>query len=362
MLPDAPVPPERISRIRSELSGFRVDAILFLDMKNIRYLTGFTGSDGALLIWQDQKTLLVDGRYTYQAEGETEDVAVIEYREKTDGIESVLVDSGIKTVGFEATAMNVHTYLRLKNRIKGVALKPISSEISAIRAIKDETEIARIRKASEISFQAMTDVRELIKPGVREKDIALELEFRMGRHGAEQIAFPTIVASGANSSLPHAKPGSRKIGKGDIVMIDCGAVYQGYHSDETWTVVVGNGEDRHKEVYAVVKEAHDRALEAVRPGVPCREIDRVARSLIEDKAFGKYFSHGTGHGVGLDVHEAPRISTQSEHVLRKGMVVTIEPGVYIPHLWGVRIEDMVLVKENGCEVLTRMPKDFTVLN
>ncbi len=362
MFPDMPVPPERISKIRSGLSGFHVDAILFLDMKNIRYLTGFTGSDGALLIGQDKKTLLVDGRYTHQAQREVGDVAVIEYREKVDGIKSVLMGDGLKTIGFEATAMDVHTYLSLKNKTKGVALKPISGEISAIRTIKDETEIARMRKAAEISFQAMTDVRELIKPGVKEKDIALELEFRMGRYGADQIAFPTIVASGANSSLPHAKPGSRRMNRGDVVMIDFGAVYQGYHSDETWTVALGNGGDRQKEVYAVVKEAHDRALDAVKPGVPCREIDRVARSFIENKTLGEYFSHGTGHGVGLDVHEAPRISTQSEHVLQKGMVVTIEPGVYIPDLWGIRIEDMILVKEDGCEVLTKMPKGFTVLN
>jgi len=362
MPPDAPVPSERISRIRAGLPDLRVDAILFLDMKNIRYLTGFTGSDGALLIGQDKKTLLVDGRYTHQARGEVGDVAVIEYREKADGIESVLMDSGIKTVGFEATAMNVHSYLRLKSKMKGVTLKPISDEISAIRTVKDETEIARMRKAAEISFQALTDIRELIKPGVREKDIALELEYRMGRYGADQIAFPTIVASGVNSSLPHAKPGSRRVERGDVVMIDCGSVYQGYHSDETWTVAIGNGENRQKEVYAVVKEAHDRALEAVRPGVACREIDHVARSFIETKTLGEYFSHGTGHGVGLDVHEAPRISTQSEHVLKKGMVVTIEPGVYIPNLWGIRIEDMVLVKEDGCEVLTKMPKGFTILN
>jgi Xaa-Pro aminopeptidase/Xaa-Pro dipeptidase len=362
MFPDMQVFQERISKVRLDLSVFHVDAILFLDMKNIRYLTGFTGSDGALFIGHEQKTLLVDGRYTHQAKREVTDISIIEYREKVDGIESVIIDSGLKTIGFEAAAMNVQTYLGLNSRTKGVTLKPVSGEISAIRTVKDETEIARMRKAAEISFKALKDVRELIKPGVMEKDIALEIEFKMGRYGADQIAFPTIVASGVNSSLPHAKPGSRRIEPGDVVMIDYGAVYQGYHSDETWTVMVGNSEHRQKEIYAVVKEAHDRALSAVKAGISCKEIDRVARSFIENKILGEYFPHGTGHGVGLDVHEAPRISTQSEHVLQKGMVVTIEPGVYIPDLWGIRIEDMILVKENGCEVLTRMPKDFTVLN
>jgi Xaa-Pro aminopeptidase len=362
MFPNGLIFSERSSRIRSGLLGFSVDAILFLDMKNIRYLTGFTGSDGALLVGRDKQVLLVDGRYTNQAKRDVEDTEVFEYREKVDGIEAILAERDLKTIGFESTVMNVHTYLKLKEKMKRVAFTPMSGEVSMIRTVKDETEIARMRKASDISYQAMTAVRELIKPGVKEKDIALELEFRMGRYGAEQIAFPTIVASGPNSSLPHAKPGSRRIEKGDIVMIDCGAAYEGYHSDETWTFVIGNGENRQKEVYAVVKEAHDRALGAVKAGVPCREIDRVARSFIEKKTLGKYFSHGTGHGVGLDVHETPRIATTSEHVLKTGMVVTIEPGVYIPNLWGIRIEDMVLVKEDGCEVLTRMPKGFTVLN
>ena len=362
MFPDAPVYSERISRIRSLLSGLQVDAMLFLDMKNILYLTGFTGSDGALLIGLDMKMLMVDGRYTHQAKQEAENVEVFEYRDKAEGIENILADSGFKSVGFEAMAMNVHIYLNLKDRLKDVTLEPVSNEISAIRTIKDDAEVACMRKASEISFQALSAVRELIKPGVMEKDIALELEFRMGRYGAEQIAFPTIVASGVNSSLPHAKPGSRRIERGDVVMIDCGSVYHGYHSDETWTCVVGNGGDRQREVYDAVKEAHDRALMAVRSGVACMEIDHIARSCIDGKALGKYFSHGTGHGVGLDVHEAPRIAIKSEQMLETGMVVTIEPGVYIPNLWGVRIEDMVLVEENGCEVLTKMPKDFMILN
>jgi Xaa-Pro aminopeptidase len=362
MLQDKAVFSERISRVRSGFSNLLVDGI-FLDMKNIRYLTGFTGSEGALVVGADRNVLLVDGRYTLQAKREVKDAIVYEYREKVDGITSVLQDRVVKTVGFEAMVMNVHIYLKLKEKMKEVTLKPISGEIDAIRAIKDETEIACMKRASEISFQAMDAVRELIKPGVMEKDIALELEFKMGQYGAEQVAFPIIVASGNNSSLPHASPGSRRIKKGDVVILDYGAVYQGYHSDETWTVVVGSLENKKKkEVYVVVKEALDRAIEAAKPGVPCKEIDRVARSFIGDSGFGKYFSHGTGHGVGLDVHEAPRISMQSEHILQKGMTVTIEPGIYIPGQWGVRIEDMFLVKEQGCEALTRMPKDFTILN
>lgn len=356
------VPPERISKIQSRLYELDVEALLFLDIKNIRYLTGFTGSDGALMIGEKQKLLLVDGRYTNQAKREVAGLEVFECREKIEGIEVVLSDGGLQSVGFESTAMNVTTYLKLKEKLKNVTLNPMSNEIDAVRAIKDDEELSCIRKAAEISFQALTAVCDLIKPGVREKDIAIELEYRMGRFGAEQISFATIVASGVNSAQPHAAPGSRKIKNGDVVMIDYGAVYSGYHSDETLTFVVGNADKKQKEVYLLVKKAHDTALESVKAGVPCKDVDRIARDCIESGNMGKYFTHGTGHGVGLDVHEAPRIATKSENILEAGMVVTIEPGVYIPDLWGIRIEDMILVKEEGFEVLTKAPKDFTVLN
>ncbi|GAJ05933.1 unnamed protein product [marine sediment metagenome] len=179
--------------------------------------------------------------------------------------------------------------------------------------------------------------------------------------GAERVSFESIVASGKNSALPHATPGFKKIEKGDFVIIDYGAVYGGYHSDETCTFVVESVTDRQKEIYSIVKDAHGRALDSVRAGVACREVDRIVRDHIEGAGFGKHFSHGTGHGVGLDVHEAPRLFTKADGSLEAGMVVTIEPGVYIPDLWGVRIEDMVLVKEDGCEVLTRIPKDLRIL-
>jgi len=190
----------------------------------------------------------------------------------------------------------------------------------------------------------------------------MELEFHIRKCGAELVSFPTIVATGANSAQPHAAPGSREIENGDIVMIDYGAIYRGYHSDETCTFVVGRADKKQKEVYSLVKNAHDMALEAIKTGTPCREIDRIARSCIEGGNLGKFFTHGTGHGVGLDVHEAPRIADKSINILEAGMVVTIEPGVYIPDQWGIRIEDMVLVKQGGGEVLTKVPKDLTILH
>jgi len=353
--------PQRILKVLSRLNSLNVDALLFLDIKNVRYLTGFTGSDGALLIGKRHKLLMVDGRYTNQAKREVHGVEIFQYREKIEGIEAVISDNSLKSIGFESTAMNVTTFLKLKKILKAVKLTPMSHEIDTIRTVKDKTEIAYIRKAGEIASEALSALCDYIKPGVTEKDIAVELDYRMARNEAEQVSFSTIVASGVNSSQPHAAPGSRKIRNGDIVMIDYGAVYHGYHSDETCTFIVGRADKKQKEVYSLVKEAHDRAFAAVKAGASCKEIDRIARTCIESKDMGKYFTHGTGHGVGLDVHEAPRIADKSEHILEEGMVVTIEPGVYIPDLWGIRIEDMVLVKKNGFEVLTKVPKDLTIL-
>lgn len=351
----------RISRIRSMLTGLEIEAVLFFDMRNIRYLVGFSGSDGALLVWENGVVLMVDGRYVTQAKGEARGAEIFEYSDKMDGIARVVTDAGLRSVGFESVAINFDHYLNLKGKLDGLVLKPISEEINSMRAVKDQDEIELIKKAVEISSQALASTLELVRPGIRERDVALELEYRMKGKGAEKVSFETIVASGKNAALPHATPGSRSIEDGDFVFIDYGAVYGGYHSDETCTFAVGSVTDRQKEIYGIVKEAHDRALDSVRAGVACREVDRIARNHIEIAGLGEYFSHGTGHGVGLDVHEAPRIFAKSESYLEAGMVITVEPGIYIPDLWGVRIEDMVLVEEDGCEVLTKMPKDLRIL-
>ncbi len=353
---------QRISKVLSSLNSHNVEALLFLDIKNVRYLTGFRGSDGALLIGKRQKLLMVDGRYTNQAKREVRDVEIFQYREKAEGIEAVILDTSLKSIGFESTSMNVTNYMKLKKKLKSVKLKPMSHEIDTIRAVKDKKELSHIRKAADIAYKALGTVYEFIKPGVSEKDIAIELDYRIVRAGAEEVSFSTIVATGVNSSQPHATPGSCKIKNGDVVMIDYGAVCNGYHSDETCTFIVGRADKKQKEVYSLVKEAHDKALACVKAGAACKGIDHIARTCIESGDMGKYFTHGTGHGVGLDVHEAPRIADKSKHILEAGMVITIEPGVYIPGAWGIRIEDMVMVKENGFEVLTKVPKDFTVLH
>ena len=352
----------RLVAIHAIMASRGVEALLFLDIKNIRYLTGFSGSDAALLVSENQTVLLVDGRYTTQARKQTRRIRVFEYREKAAGIAQVASGLRVKTLGFEAAAITYEFYAILLKKLRNIKLRAVTDDhLGGLRSIKSGREIAFIKKAVQISTQALEAVLPLVKPGVQESDIALELHYRIRQQGAEGLAFEAIVASGENAALPHAKPGSRRIKKGDLVVIDFGAVYGGYHSDETCTFGIGRLNRSQKKAYETVKEAHDRALDAIRAGVACREIDGIARRCIEKRGYGKYFSHGTGHGIGLDVHEAPRLSIASNGALQDGMVVTVEPGIYIPGRWGIRLEDSVLVKKGGYEVLTRIPKDLTIL-
>lgn len=351
---------ERITRITSKLTALCVEGILFFDMKNIRYLTGFTGSDGVLFTGEKENILLVDGRYVTQAKQEVTDCDIIEYRDKVDGLATLISDHNMKIIGFESSALTCDTYLKLKNRLNDVTLEPLSEEINAIRAVKDIQEIDCIRKAASIASQALQFIMNDIQPGISEREIALILESKMKELGGETLAFETIVASGSNSALPHAKPGHKKIESGDFVVVDYGVVYQGYHSDETCTVAVGSLTRKQQETYQIVKDAHDRALDAIKEGVSCREIDRIARDHIEKAGLEQYFSHGTGHGVGLEIHETPIISSKSDDYLTSGMIITIEPGVYIPDLWGIRVEDMVVVERDGCEILSSVPKHLQI--
>ncbi len=358
MLLDAAIR-DRLSRVRKRLLNSEVDALLFLDMRNIRYLTGFTGSDGALLVEREQAVLLVDGRYITQARGQARQAKISEYRIKLEAIAECMEKDGIKAAGFEATAISYEDYVQLKEKIPQIVLVPKSDD-GGLRSIKDAGEVNLIREACAIASRTLTELLAGIKPGIGERDIALELEYRMRQNGAEGVSFPTICASGANAALPHASPGTRKLMAGDAVVIDFGAVYEGYHSDETYTFFLGSASSRQRELYGIVKEAHDRAIGATKAGVPCSDIDRIARDHLEAAGVGKFFSHGTGHGVGLDVHEPPRIAAPSKAILEAGMVVTIEPGVYLPGEWGIRIEDTVLVNKDDCEVLTKIPKDFAL--
>jgi Xaa-Pro aminopeptidase len=352
----------RLSRLCSSIFfSNEIQALILCDLNNIRYLTGFTGSDGVLVIRPQTATLLVDGRYVTQAREEVSNTDFYHYQDKVDGIEAVLDLKDGDSVGFEASAVSYEFYLKLADRLRNERLKPLSGELNFLRAVKDDAEVSCMRHAAELSAHVLETASRSIRPGISERDLALEIDFGAMKAGAERMAFETIVASGVHSALPHAKPGRKILERGDLIVVDYGVVSEGYCSDETCTFCLGLADERKREIYARVKEAHDRALEAIRSGVTCRSIDQIARSSLAQSGLDSYFSHGTGHGVGLEVHEAPRVSANSDAVLVEGMVVTIEPGVYIPGQWGIRIEDTVLVRENGFEVLTKMPKDFIII-
>ena len=352
--------PDRISRLRQKFSTCKIDSLIFFNMSNIRYLSGFSGSEGVLLINSDKTILLVDGRYTVQASLEVTGLQIIEYKNNIEGIIQAIKELNLKRIGFEADSITVEMYNRLKSRIQDEVFVALSDELKLIRAYKDETEIALLKKAAGISSAAVLSLIAQIKPGYTEKELALQLEFNARKSGADGLAFEAIVAAGENAALPHAQPTHRKIKKGDFVVIDFGVKYKGYCSDETCTIAFGKLTDRQKNAYQIVKDAHDRALAVIKGNIAAADIDYCARSVF-GKKYGRYFVHGTGHGVGLEVHEAPRLASNSNDILKPQMVVTVEPGLYIPGLWGIRIEDTVLVKENSCEKFTKMDKELITI-
>jgi Xaa-Pro aminopeptidase len=352
---------ERISSARGYQDRSGVEAIIFLGLPNIRYLTGFTGSDGALVLGRDNGWFLTDSRYTTQASFEVTGVEVIEYRLKKEGIADLLTAELINKSGFESEHTTVSFAQMLGEALPNVELVPIGSELDDLRMIKGVDELRLLVESAAIASQALLGILEMIRPGVRERDIALELEFAMKRRGAEEKSFDFIVASGARGALPHGKASDKVIRSGELVTIDFGAVYGGYNSDETVTLSVGNPDNRQREIYSIVKDAHDKALEAVKPGIALKELDGIARKHIEEKGYSNYFGHGLGHGVGLEVHEKPTVSFRSEQIAEEGMVFTIEPGIYIPDWGGVRIEDTVVVTRDGWQMLTGVPKELMIL-
>lgn len=352
----------RIVKARVFLEKQDVDAVIFFNLSNVRYLAGFTGSDGALVIGREDCWFLTDSRYTTQAAREVTGCPTIEYRIKLDGIVELLSAQGAKRVGFEAEHTTVALLNALTAKAPDVEFVPLGDELTMLRTVKDSGELEILAETARIASDALLASLGGLKPGVAERDFALDLEFAMRRAGAEDKSFDFIVASGERGALPHGRASGKAIGGGEFVTIDFGAVYGGYHSDETVTVCVGKPHERQREIYGIVKEAHDRAVAAVRPGVSFRELDAIARGFIEEQGYGAFFGHGLGHGVGLDVHEKPVVSPRGEGVAEEGMVFTIEPGIYIPEWGGVRIEDTVVVTGDGYRLLTRVPKELVILS
>jgi Xaa-Pro aminopeptidase len=351
----------RVAAARDILLRYGIDAILFTDMKDIRYLSGFTGSEAVLLVGMSENILLTDSRYVTQAASEVSVCSVVESRDKAKDIAEQVVPAGVRKLGFQPERVSVAFYNDLLQFLPQVELVSLGPEIGGLRVVKDDLEMLQLAKVAEIASEAFLDILSDIQPGKIERDVALKLEFAMRSKGADDKSFDFIVASGERGALPHGRASSRAIRTGELVTIDFGAVLDGYHSDETVTVSVGPPGIRQREIYQIVKDAHDMAIDAIRPGVGLQELDAVARNHILHHGCGDYFGHGLGHGVGLDVHEKPSVSFRGVGVIQEGMVFTIEPGIYIPGWGGVRIEDTVCVTGDGCRLLTRVPKDLIIV-
>jgi Xaa-Pro aminopeptidase len=350
----------KITSARSLLSSLTVDGILVYKPENRRYLTGFTGSSGYVLITEDKAWFITDFRYTQQAETQCLDYAIhLHNTEKP--LEVFLKESGVKKLAFEDNYATYQFFKNLSDKLPGVELVPAGESIEALRMIKSEEEIEKIGKAAAIADKAFEHILNYIQPGVTERAVALELEFYMKKLGASGLSFETIAASGIRSSMPHGVASDKCIEEGDFLTLDFGCIYDGYCSDMTRTVVVGKASDKQKEIYGIVLAAQESALKAIKEGKTGQEVDKVARDVISSRGYGEFFGHGLGHGVGLEIHEEPRLSATGVKTLLENMVVTDEPGIYLPGFGGVRIEDLVVVRKNGCVVLSKSPKHLIEL-
>lgn len=347
-----------LKALRGSLESLGIDCFLVTELKNVRYLTGFTGSNGYCLITSTGKWFFTDSRYTEQSKIQVKGYKIKIVKNALSDINDLLIKEKIKSLGFESSSVVYSQFEQFKKVFQGLKLKPTVGLVEKLRLTKSSSEIALIKDAINVANHGFKKVRSNLSKGKTEKELAILAEFEFKKFGAEGLSFPAIIASGKRGALPHATPSDSKVKSGELVIVDMGVTLKGYNSDETRTFMVGKPTKKQKEVYLTVKEAHDRAIEAVRAGVKTSEIDFIAREVIDRAGFGKYFIHSTGHGVGLNIHEQPSLASSSTDVLEDGMVVTVEPGIYIAGWGGVRIEDMILVKGSGYEVLTNGSKEF----
>ncbi|MBR5320604.1 MAG: aminopeptidase P family protein [Clostridia bacterium] len=337
---------------------------LIISPENRKYFTGFESSDGFLIVSSDRAVFITDGRYIEAAQKQISNCEVMLLGKTYPQIAEILKEMNCTRLLVESTRMTVSTY----NSLKGVLKKiPVSTDttldtiINTLRSVKTENEVESIIKAQRIAEDAFQHILKFIKVGVTEKEIALELDFYMLRNGGEGLSFETIAVSGKNSSMPHGVPSNKKIENGDFITMDFGTMINGYHSDMTRTIAVGFATDEMKNVYNTVLKAQQNCLDNIKAGISCKDGDEFARSVIRNAHLGQYFTHSTGHGVGVEIHEFPNLSPASDSILQVGNIVTVEPGIYIPEKFGVRIEDMALITESGCRNLTNADKSLIIL-
>ncbi len=345
---------------RSRLSFTGIDALLVTRLVNVRYLTGFTGSNGQVLVTPGGGTFFTDSRYEEQSRREVPDLRRVITRTLPPALMEACRQEGVSRLGFETAGVSFKTHEELA-ALQGPELIPMGEVVEVLRWPKDEDEIALVERAQELTDDAFDRLLTKLTEGVTERQASLDLEVAMREAGAERIAFDSIVAFGESAAEPHHRPTDRRLARGDMVKLDFGCVVDGYHSDMTRTVAFGEPDPRVREIHEVVRSAQAAGIEAVGPGVTGDAADRAARAVIEQAGYGDRFGHSLGHGVGLEIHEGPGLRAGSKDVLPTGAVVTVEPGVYLPGLGGVRIEDMVVVTEDGCRALPRSSRELQVL-
>ena len=353
-----------IAKIQKKLVEKELDAILITDEKNQRYATGFAFTDGAVIVTREKAWLLTDSRYIEAAENTVDGCVTVQMfdrqHSKLSLMTAALREAKVSRLGAEEQKLNHGEYLALEKEL-GMPLLPAQEILSSLRAAKCAEEIEFMRQAQRISEQALEEVLHIIKPGMTEREVAAELVYRMLRHGSEGNSFDPIVVTGTKTSLPHGVPGDKVIQAGDFVTMDFGCLKYGYCSDMTRTVAVGHATEEMKNVYSIVLKAQLAGIAAARAGIPGCEIDGAARKVIEEAGYGKYFGHGFGHSLGLDIHEAPNANPAGSTIMPVGAVVSAEPGIYLPGKFGVRIEDVMVLNETGCEVITKAPKELVIL-
>ncbi|OEF98772.1 M24 family metallopeptidase [Desulfuribacillus alkaliarsenatis] len=342
----------------NNLASNELDGYITYKQENVEYLTGFTGSSGFLLVTPDDAVIFTDSRYMEQAKEQARAIDVLEQGQpyyKT--INEYIKQKKLQAIGFESENVTVATFELWQKNLESSVI-PCNDYVAQLRMIKDEHEIAITQTAVDLTDEAFAYVIERIRPGIKEIDIALELEFYLKKRGASSLAFSTIVASGKRSALPHGVASEKLIELGDMVTIDFGANYMGYCSDMTRSFIVGKASPKQKEIYNTVLTAQQKVLNNIKAGMMGKEVDEIARQYIYKQGYEGHFGHGLGHGLGKEVHEAPRLSPLSDTKLESGMLVTVEPGVYITDFGGVRIEDDIVITETGCRILNKTPKEL----
>ena len=351
----------RVNNLRKQMKSEGISSFLITSPYNLRYLTGFTGTTGLALIGLEEAFFITDFRYTEQAAKQCVGFEIVKNVGPILEVVADLVESkNIENLGFEESFVSFKQYVELEGLLE-VDLIPVSGMVEELREIKDEEEIAIVEKACEIADKAFSHILTYIKPGMTEIQVANELDFYMRSLGASSVSFETIVASGLRSAMPHGVASEKVIEQGDMITIDFGCYYNGYVSDMTRTISLGEPSDKLREIYNVVKEAQQKVLDVAKPGMTGVELDAVARDYIASKGYGEAFGHSTGHGIGLEIHEGPNVSKLAEKAFVPGNIITNEPGIYLPGIGGVRIEDDMLVTENGIKRLTHSEKELIIL-